>query len=184
MNDYFENSDIIYARKAKLDTSKMSKYVKSPLVEGYVKPQDLVPSGNMAIVRTLSGDNNLEIRDNTILIIGIKGNVTAITEEKFKSTYIKTGKKFTLNLDYTPTIKDADNGKTYSLMKNVSGCISTGDMKIYAKKLTKTTKLFPYWDSENYMIGRSGDYLCVSVDDPNNLFIIEKSIFKKTYSAI
>ena len=184
MNDYFENSDIIYASKTKIDTTSMSKYVKSPIVVGYVRPQSLVPSGNMAIVRTLSGDNNIEIRDNTVLIIGIKGDVSAISEEKFRSTFIKTGKKFSLNLDYTPTIKDADNGKTYSLMKKVSGCISTGDMSVYARKLTKTTKLFPYWDSDNYMIGRSGDFLCVSVDDPNNCFILEKSFFKKTYASI
>ncbi|WP_024864764.1 DHH family phosphoesterase [Butyrivibrio sp. FCS014] len=184
MKDYFENSDIIYARKTKIDLSDMTKYVKSPLVVGYVRPQDLVPEGNMAIVRTLSGDNNLEIKSNTVLIIGIKGDVSAITDEEFKSAYIKTGKKFSLNLDYTPTIKDADNGKTYSLMKNVKGCISTGDMNVYARKLTRTTKVFPYWDSENYMIGRSGDFLCVSVDDPNNVFIIEKKIFKKTYTIV
>ena len=182
MNDYFENSEIIYAKKAKLDTANMTKYVKSPLVVGYVRPQKHVPSGNMAIVRTLKGDVNVEIKDNTVLIIGIGGDVTAISEEKFESAYTTTGKKFKLNLDYTPTIKDADNGKIYPLVPDAKGCISTGEMNVYAKKLEKTTKLFPYWESETYMVGKKGDYIAVSVDDPHDIFIIEKSLFRKTYA--
>ncbi len=181
MNDYFENSDIIYARKTKLDTGSMVKYVKSPIVVGYVRPQKLIPSGNMAIVRTLAGDNNIEIKDNTVLIIGIQGDVLAISEEKFNSSYTTTRKKFNLTLDYTPTIKDADNGKIYPLMPGVKGCISTGEMNVYAKKLERTTKLFPYWDSDTYMLGMKGDYIAVSVDDPKDMFIIEKGIFRKTY---
>ena len=182
MNDYFENSEIIYAKKAKFDLSSMSKYVKSPIVVGFVKPQVHVPSGNMAIVRTLKGDNNVEIKDNTVLIIGITGDVSAITEEKFDRNYSRTGKKFSLNLDYTPTIKDADNGKTYSLMPQAQGCISTSEINIYAKKLCKTTKVFPYWESDTYMIGKKGDFICVSVDDPHDIFIVDKALFKKTYS--
>ena len=160
----------------------MTKYVKSPLVVGYVRPQKHVPSGNMAIVRTLKGDVNVEIKDNTVLIIGIGGEVTAISEEKFESAYTTTGKKFKLNLDYTPTIKDADNGKIYPLVPDAKGCISTGEMNVYAKKLEKTTKLFPYWESETYMVGKKGDYIAVSVDDPHDIFIVEKSLFRKTYA--
>lgn len=182
LNDYFENSEIIYAKRAKLDIKAMTKYIKSPIVVGFVHPQKHIPSGNMAIVRTLKGDKNVEIRDNTVLIIGINGDVTAISEEKFASAYTITGKKFKLNLDYTPTIKNADNGQIYHLMPDAKGCISTGEMNIFARKLNKTTKLFPYWDSETYMVGKKGDYIAVSVDDPHDIFIVEKSVFKKTYT--
>ncbi len=183
MNDYFENSTIIYAKKRKLDTSSMTKYVRTPLIVGYVKPQNLIPSGNMAIVRTLKGDNNIEIKDNTVLIIGNQGDVSVITEEKFNSAYTKTGKKFKLNVDYTPTIKNADTGKLLPLMPEAKGCISTGEINVYAKKLTSFTKVFPYWDSDSYMIGQKGDYIAVSADDPHDIFIIEKAFFKKTYNV-
>lgn len=182
LNEYFEESDIIYARKTKLDVSSMSKYVKSPIVVGFALPQEYVPIGNMAIVRTMKGDNNIEIKENTVLIIGINGEVSAITDEKFASSYTITGRKFTLNLDYTPTIKDADNGKIYSLMPDAKGCISTGEMNVYARKLTRTTKVFPYWDSDTYMVGKKGDFLAVSADDPHDIFIVEKNMFKRTYS--
>lgn len=181
MNDYFDNSDIIYARRTRLDTADMVKYVKTPQIVGYVKPQQHIPSGNMAIARTLKGDNNIEIRDNTVLIIGLTGDVTSISDEKFQSTFKKTGKKFKLNLDYTPVIKDADNGKTYPLMPDAKGCISTTELNVYAKKLTKTTKVFPYWECDTYMIGKKGDYIAVSVDDPHDIFIVDKALFKKTY---
>ena len=118
----------------------------------------------------------------SVLIIGIKGEVSAISEEKFSCTYTETGKKFNLNLDYTPTIKDADNGRTFSLMPDAKGCISTGENLVFARKLTKITKLFPYWDSDTYMIGKKGDYIAVSAEDPHDIFIIEKALFKKTYS--
>ncbi|MBO5623567.1 MAG: recombinase RecJ, partial [Butyrivibrio sp.] len=178
-----ENSNIIYAKKTKLDTSSMTKYVRTPLIVGYVKPQNLIPSGNMAIVRTLKGDNNIEIKDNTVLIIGNQGDVSVITEEKFNSAYTKTGKKFKLNVDYTPTIKNADTGKLLPLMPEAKGCISTGEINVYAKKLTSFTKVFPYWDSDSYMIGQKGDYIAVSADDPHDIFIIEKAFFKKTYNV-
>ena len=181
LNDYFENSDIIYAKKAPLDTSDMKKYVKTPKIIGFVRPQKLIPSGNMAIVRTLKGDNNVEIRDNTVLIIGLTGDVMAISEEKFKNTYKINGRKFKLDLDYTPIIKDADNGKNYPLMSEAKGCISTTEHLVYARKLTKTTKVFPYWECDTYMIGKKGDYIAVSVDDPHDIFIVEKDLFKKIY---
>ena len=181
MNDYFENSDIIYARKYKFDPSLMKRYDSNPIVVGYVRPQELVPSGNMAIVRTLEGDHNVMIRDNTVLIIGISGEVNVISEDKFINTYTETGKRFKLNLDYTPTIKNADTGRVLPLMPEARGCISTGEINIYARKLDRTTKLFTYWDSDTYMIGNKGDYIAVSVDDPHDIFIVQKNIFRKTY---
>ena len=115
------------------------------------------------------------------MIIGNQGDVSVITEEKFNSAYTKTGKKFKLNVDYTPTIKNADTGRLIPLMPEAKGCISTGEINVYARKLTSFTKVFPYWDSENYMIGQKGDYIAVSADDPHDIFIIEKAFFKKTY---
>ena len=184
MNDYFENSKIIYAKYADLDTSKMTKYVRTPLVVGYVKPHALIPSGNMAIIRTLKGDNNIEIKDNTVLIIGKSGDVSVITEAKFDSSYTRTGKKFSLKADYTPTIKNADTGRILPLMPEAKGCISTGEINVYAQKLTSFTKVFPYWDSDTYMTGQKGDYIAVSADDPHDIFIIEKAFFKKTYKIV
>ncbi|MBQ6587895.1 MAG: DHH family phosphoesterase [Butyrivibrio sp.] len=184
MADYFENAEIIYANDTTLVLSHMSKYERSPITLAYVEPHEYVPTGNMAIIRTLAGDANIEIRDNTILILDSKGNVKAISVEKFNSSFKKTRRKFKFNSDYIPTIKNADTGKSFSLLPLAKSCESTGDIKIYAKKLTKTTKLFSFWDNDTYMIGQKGDYLAVSQDDIHDIFIIEKSIFKKIYKSV
>ena len=184
MADYFENAEIIYANNATLDVSLMNKYERTPITLGYVEAYDNIPVGNMVIIRTLDGDNNIEIRDNTILIIDITGNVKAITAEKFENSFKKSRKKFKLNIDYSPTIKNADTGKSIPLLPIAKSCESTSDIKIYAKKLTKTTKLFSYWDQDRYMIGQKGDYLCVSQDDLHDMFIVEKNIFKRTYKSV
>jgi phosphoglycolate phosphatase len=184
MADYFENAEIIYANDTTLVLSHMAKYERTPITLAYVEPHEYVPTGNMAIIRTLAGDANIEIRDNTILILDSKGNVKAISVEKFNSSFKKTRRKFKFNSDYIPTIKNADTGKSFSLLPLAKSCESTSDIKIYAKKLTKTTKLFSFWDNDTYMIGQKGDYLAVSQDDIHDIFIIEKSIFKKIYKSV
>ncbi len=181
MKAYFEDSEIIYARRTRLDTDKMSRYTMVPRVLGFVRPQCLVPSGNMAIVRTLKGDNSIQIRNNTVLIIGNAGDVSGISEERFKSSYTETDESFVLNVDYTPTIKNADTGKIIPLIPEARGCYTTGKTTVYAKKLSNVTKVFPYWESDTYMIGHKGDYIAVSADNPRDIFIIEKSVFNKIY---
>ncbi len=183
MADYFENSDIIRAKDTELDITKMSKYERTPITLGFVEAYPNIPVGNMAIIRTINGDNIIEIRKNTILIIDTTGNVNAISREKFEYSFKRSRKKFKPNIDYVPTVKNADTGRSIPLLPLTKACESTSDIKIYAKKLQKTTKLFPYWDSDKYMLGQKGDYIAVSQDDIHDMFIIEKNVFAKTYKA-
>jgi phosphoglycolate phosphatase len=184
MIDYFENSEIIYSGEATLDITKMSKYERASITLGYVEAKNNIPAGNMAIIRTLDGDINVEIQEDTILIIDMKGNVSAINKDNFHMNYEESGKKFKLNIDYNPTIKNADTGKFIQLMPLAKSCESKSDIKIFAKKLTKTTKLFAPWDPDKYMLGKKGDYIAVSQDDLRNIFIIDKNLFKKTYKSV
>ena len=183
LNTYFEESEIFYAKKKTLDTAKMAKYTSTPSVVGMIDPKDFVPVKGMAIVRTLSGDKNVEIRKNTLFIIDSDGNISVITEDNFNNNYKMTRRKFKHTAEYSPTIKNADTGRSYALMDFIKPCIYVGSTNIYAKKLSNMTKLFPYCDNDNYMLGLKGDYIAVSEDDPRNIFIIKKDMFKKTYKA-
>ena len=184
MADYFENCEIIKARDTQIDIKGMRKYERNPITQGFVEAYPNIPVGNIAIIRTLDGDNNIEIRKNTILLIDTKGNVRAISREKFEFSYKRSNRKFSLNIDYNPTVKNADTGRSIPLLPLAKSCESINDIKIFAKKLKKTTKLFSYWDSEKYMLGQKGDYLAVSQDDCHDIFIIDKSAFKKTYKQV
>ena len=184
MADYFENSDIIHANSASIDITKMHKYEAANIVLGYVDASCFMQPGHLAIIRTLYGDKTIEIRDNTMLIVDIKGNVKAISKESFDNNYTKSRRTFKIVSDYVPTIKNADTGKFIPLLPLVKACTSPGEQKIYAKKLNRTTKLFSYWDNDKYMLGQKGDYLAVSVEDEHNMFIVEKNTFKKTYKLM
>ncbi len=182
MKNYFENCDLIYAKKMDFDTSKMTKYIAAPTVVGIVDPKEFVPVGTMSIIRTIYGDKNIEIRKNTLLVVSANGEVSTATVDSFDNIFSKTRKHFKLITDYAPTIKNADTGRMFSLMDYAKSYISTGEINIFARKLNRTTKLFSYWDSDTYMLGRKGDYIAISEDDPHNIFIIDKAVFKKNYT--
>ena len=52
------------------------------------------------------------------------------------------------------------------------------------KKLDHRVKVFTAWDESKYMLGCEGDYLAVRKDDLHDAYIIEKSIFQKTYKKV
>lgn len=181
MADYFDNCDIIYAGKTKLDTRSMNSYTTDSISFGYVLANEFIPSGNMGIIRSISGDNNVEVTDNTVLVISPTGIVIPTTKRRFNSNYTKIRDDFRIELDYAPTIKNADTGKTYELLPAAKACIYTSALEIYARPLARTTKVFPSGDPDNYILGKKGDYLAVSKKNPKDVFIFSKTEFKKTY---
>jgi hypothetical protein len=61
-------------------------------------------------------------------------------------------------------------------------CRTLARLSIWAKEITKPTKLFPKnWDYENYMFGLEGDYLVARMDDRKDLYIVKRNIFARTY---
>ncbi|WP_026651198.1 DHH family phosphoesterase [Butyrivibrio proteoclasticus] len=181
MSNYFENCDIIYAGKTKMDTKSMKEYVTDSISRGYVYPSKLIPEGNMAIIRTISGDTNYLVKDNSVLVIDGNGEVTTATKSRFNSNYSKIKCSFDPHIDYIPSLKNADTGKTYPLLPTAKSCIYTSALSIYARPLHKTTKVFSAWDNDNYILGKKGDYIAVSKNNPKDIFIIPKKVFKKTY---
>lgn len=184
MDNYFKSFEVIYAADTTFDTADMDIYKKIPVTVGWVDPEDFISEGNLATVRTLEGDLDILVREDTVIMIGLKGEVYPITGEKFNSSYRITDTPLSLKLEYEPTIKDTVTGEVFSLISHASSCIARGNVRIFARKLEKTTKIFTEWDEERYMLGKKGDYLAVREDDPHDIYIIEKTIFKKSYEKI
>ena len=55
---------------------------------------------------------------------------------------------------------------------------------IFAKELMCRTKVFTKWNPENYCLGRPGDYMVVSENDPSNVYVVDKELFQKTYIPV
>lgn len=184
MDEYFSNVKIIYAKDYIIDITDMDVYRKLPVSIGYVKAADLCPAGSEVNIRTLEGDLDIKIDDDIYIMIGMEGEVYPIKKEKFRRSYKCTDEPYVFRQEYEPTVKEISGGKSISIVPYANSCIATGEAVVYAKKLKTRAKVFSLWDEEKYMQGKPGDYLAVRKDDLHDIYIIEESIFKRTYEAI
>ena len=181
LNSYFNETDIIYTKESVPDLSQAQVYYKKPLELGYVKISDLLAKNTPITIRTLEGDIDQNVDDNFYIMIGIKGDVYPIKVDRFNASYKPLNKKFTLETEYSPTVKNRLTGETLKIVDYASSCVSTGTTHIHAREISRITKIFTYWDEERYMLGKPGDFIACRCDDPNDVYIIERDIFFKTY---
>ena len=167
----------------------MKLYMKNKLPIGVVKMTDVLSVGMPITVRTMEGDMDLIVEDDLYVIIGVKGEVYPIREEKLNRTYKMLGKPYVykecvIRDVYVPTIKNRVTGKNHLLTEYAKTYVPTGDTMIYARPLTKGVKVFTAWDQERYMLGKEGDYLALRTDDFHDVYVVEKEVFGITYSEV
>ena len=162
----------------------MKKYEKQPQELGYVKLTDVFPLNTMVEIRTLEGDVSLRLDDDKYLMIGIEGEVYPITKEKLEKSYIPTGKPYSRNFEYEPSIRNLFTDEKKNVMSVAHGVISSGRTRIYAKPLDRYIKLFTTWNDEKYYSGAPGDYIAVREDDIHDIYIINGRFFDQLYKEI
>lgn len=184
MEEYFMDNEIIYSTEYVADPSEMEEYVKKRTHLGYVKGTDIVPVGSEATIRTLEGDIDILIKDDTYIVIGIKGEIHPVEKKRFEENYELSDEEYVYPGDYDPQVKDLLTGKNLDILSFTHSCISTGAHPIYARELNHRTKVFTRWDEDKYYLGKPGDYLVASENDLSDVYVIERAIFKKTYKKI
>ena len=189
MTEYFDSFTVIEAKDYEADTSSMKVYQKRKIPVGFVKAAQVLPIGTPITIRTLEGDISMTVEEDLYIIIGIKGEVYPNRREKFEQSYLELNQKYTRSeystgSEYVPMIKNRSDGKNLVLTDYAMMCVPTGEVKIYARPLTKGVKIFTAWDKEKYMLGRPGDYLAVRCNDLHDVYVVEKDIFAKTYDEI
>ncbi|MCR4793209.1 MAG: DHH family phosphoesterase [Lachnospiraceae bacterium] len=184
MQNYYLNSDIYYAGKTKLSSKGMKEYVKLPLTQGYVVPSEFLPLGQHILVRSMEGDMNLMVEKDTVVMIGIRGEVYPTKLSVFKGSYKKLRGKYDLKLEYTPTIKVITTSETIELAPYAHMCVSTGGNHIMAKRLKKEAKVFTKWHKNEYLKGEPGDYIAYKCSDPDDIYIIGKDFFPESYKPV
>lgn len=178
---YFEDILLVHAKEYHIDTSDMKRYTKKPLVIGYVDPMKFLDMGEDVVIRTLEGDFELTMNGDYFVMIGILGEVYSIEKEKFYRTYELVDEEYRIETDYLPTIRRQKDGATIDITRYAGSCRAKGITKVWARPLENPMKIFPVWSEENYMLGHVGDYVACKEDDTQDIYIIESSIFAKTY---
>ncbi len=189
MNEYFDHCLIIDAQECELDISDMKAYVKKKMPEGYVYAGEVMPIGTPITIRTHEGDLERVIEDDMILMIGIKGEVYPIKQERFYQEYQITEEaycleKHAIQSDYAPTIHNRVDGSTREITRYAKVCIPKEEMHIHAKELEGMVKVFPVNDKEEYMLGKQGDFLTVCCGDKHDILVVERDVFYTSYEEI
>ncbi|MDR3255708.1 MAG: DHH family phosphoesterase [Synergistaceae bacterium] len=162
-----------------IDRASMSAYRKQSVRLGFVPCHKLFEGKADLQIRMLEGDLDIAANDETILMIGIKGEVYPIELEKFIMSYALTGESFAPDLLYNPTVLNKNNGARISLLEYANVCVGLDDSRISARRLYGRVKVFTRWDSENYFSGAPGDWLVEKETD--DLYIIASDVFDNLY---
>ncbi len=184
INLYYGLCRVIDVRSYVPELTGMEEYEKNILKLGYVNPTDFLPTGSKVLVRTLEGDIELTLDGSFYIMVGLAGEVYPIRISEFEKSYERSDEPYSPVLEYMPTIRSYADGFVYDLSKYAKTCISLGKNHILARPVTEILKIFTLWDSEKYYLGMPGDYLACRKENPQDIYIVNKDIFHKTYHKL
>ncbi len=181
LNQYFDQYQIVRSEEYKADMNQMKCYRKKKTKLGVVCTADFLKEGTPVLVRTLEGDMECISSQDLYIMIGIDGEVYPIREEKFRHSYEFTDGKPEYVSEYEPVIHNTITGEAYQLVPHMRTCQARDVHHIFARQLTESTKVFTQWDRYKYLKGVKGDYIAVREDDLSDVYIIEQSVFLRSY---
>lgn len=186
ITDYLSNTDMIYVQESRMDETGLQRCLKKPSPWGYVRATELAPAGTPITIRSIRGDMELVVQENTILTIGTNGAVYRCPEEEFKENYrFYEDWKFYLGAtEYRPTVKKSKSGRVNLLSRYARVCIPKKSHPVYARQLERKVKLFFKDREDPYQLGREGDYLVSRTGQMEDAYIMRKKQFEENYILI
>lgn len=182
LDKYFESYDVIRYDEERAAEEELTGYTKKAGIYGYVKLTELFAPGTECKIRTLEGDVLVTSSETLYVMIGCAGEAYPVEEQVFRQKYEPSEARFEETFEYPPSVIHLGENKAYELMPYAKQCKSTPGARILARPLTKPTKVFNRWNYETYMSGQPGDMLCYSETDAQDVYVIKKEIFEKTYT--
>lgn len=186
---YFREQEFIYNGTDSVpDLSGQPLYRKKRLPIGYVRAAEVYPENTKVTVRTLEGDMELKIQADTYFIIGAEAEVYINDAQYFWSHNDPVDRPYQFQGEYAPTVHTAvqalgpETAETEqkSLVHYARTCVPKEGPLVYARQLTRRTKVFVPW-SDDYLLGLPGDWLVARKENPTDVYIIKQVIFGKTY---
>lgn len=182
--EYYDGYDTVRYTDDHGDITKLQRYRKKRGEYGYVISTDIFPAGTELKLRTLEGDVMAAASDDICIMIGVRGEAYFAAVETLHQRYTVTDEPFTKEFEYAPCAINMSGGTSVQLMPYAKKCISGSGAEIYARPLTKHTKVFTRWDYETYMTGDKGDMLCYANGEERDVYVVKQEIFGLTYEEV
>ncbi|MDR1511114.1 MAG: DHH family phosphoesterase, partial [Synergistaceae bacterium] len=128
IRDYLDGSAIIDCSEPDSAADRlrrvgaMKSWRKLPARLGFVPCHRLFGDGAPLQVRMLEGDIDIDADEDTILMIGLGGEVYPTTLEKFIGSYTLIGERFDSEFPYPPAVLNKNTGERLSLTEHAETC--------------------------------------------------------------
>jgi len=168
---------------------KMPLYKKKRIPWAVVKSTNITEAGKGIYIKSLENESGFELKaaDDVYIMIGLKGEVYDIRKEKFDNSYEASDEKldvFASMMDFIPEVMLTENGEYVSIDEKATLCYPRNKYGIYAGLLNRRTRVYRKGQEGDYYVGRSGDILAIREDDLSDMYIIQSSVFHKTYDIV
>ena len=183
MMDYFADTEIIYADNYVVDLASMQPYIRRPSPLGYVVGTELERVGARVKLRTVQGDREVRITEDTLFLIDSCGRVKVESLADFERRY-RCYPKWRFHLKesvYPPTVKVIDTEKVVSILSYSGVCILEDSVAVKARPLKHKVKLFGKASDSTYAVGMPGDMLIVDEANPNHMYVLNGEVFEREY---
>lgn len=184
LTEYYQSFEVIDVVDFSQFENSLKCYKKLPSSIGYIELQHIVPRDTPIIIRSQKEDIETVVEEDMFLIVDGDGTTYMMDREDFENNYEASDEKIDVPLDYFPRIRVKKNGQFIYLKNYTKQCRIRGESKIWAKPLEKAVKIFNKDQPEHYKLGQPGDYLVVSKNKVNDIYIIRKELFDTNYLPI
>lgn len=182
ISDFYESFEIIHCNTIPYNIDEMHLYRKRRKKRGYVRSTDILPAGTVFYVRSRLNDLKVKADDSVYIMMTETGITYTIEEKKLYSSYNAENMPFRPEVEYPPCIIDGHN--RIALMPFLRSCLANPETTVYAKELTRCTKLFTSLQEDKFMLGKEGDFLVMRKDDMKDMYISPKVAFMGNYDLV
>ena len=179
--------DVLHSDGTPLYTGDMVRYVKRPMMFGFVRTTDVVPTDTELATLTLEGDSYFVAGADTYIMIGVLNELWPIHRSSFETLYDvidaprERDERFAPQDISTPTVRERETGIVHDITPNIRSCVSRGEVAIYARQLMKPVRIITPWSGAGYMHGAVGDFLVMRDDESHDIYVVERETFGYLY---
>lgn len=189
IEDYFSLFKLLYADELAQNIQDMPQYIrrKNPLC--YLYLDDIAKGDDQITLRTVCVNQKVDVYDGLYCVIEQDGVIHLLNRERFHLYFNPLEEHITQeyweNKEYIPIIRNWEENQNYQISQVGKIAMPTDEFRIYAFQLDSYVKLFHQKeDEERYLLGKPGDYIVISYEEPTRMFIEPKEKFSKRFREI